>query len=268
MQQKSDYFEAAAHAVRTHAQHAQQDTQGTAAPSVSTETGVTDGKGDAFMYELEDDTGAWAHQQELEQQEIEHATRQGKQSPADGNYFLELAKLDVNEYVEKKGQFSYLSWAWAVDRLRRAHPTATWEVRRFNGLPYLKTDCGYFVEVAVTVGGVTLSQIHPVLDTRNRPIMEPNAFDINTSIQRCLVKAIALHGLGLYIYAGEDLPEGAQPTTITEDQQMHLQEMIEQVGSDPSKFLNYFRIEKLQDLPAAEYERAMAALEKKKQAAA
>ena len=64
-----------------------------------------------------------------------------------------------------------------------------------------------FVEVAVTVQGITLSQIHPVLDSRNRPLTAPNAFDINTSIQRCLVKAIALHGLGLYIYAGEDLPQ-------------------------------------------------------------
>lgn len=57
---------------------------------------------------------------------------------------------------------------------------------------------------------MTLSQIHPVLDGKNRPLAEPTAFDINTSIQRCLVKAIALHGLGLYIYAGEDLPNGEE----------------------------------------------------------
>jgi len=74
-------------------------------------------------------------------------------------------------------------------------------------LPYQKTELGYFVEVAVTVQGLTLSQIHPVLDSYNDPIELPTAFEINTSIQRCLVKAIALHGLGLYIYAGEDLPE-------------------------------------------------------------
>ena len=61
-------------------------------------------------------------------------------------------------------------------------------------------------DVSVTVKAITLSQIHPVLDSKNRPILAPTAFDINTSIQRCLVKAIALHGLGLYIYAGEDLP--------------------------------------------------------------
>ncbi|WNQ13887.1 DUF1071 domain-containing protein [Paenibacillus aurantius] len=127
------------------------------------------------------------------------------------NYFTELASIDVSEHIEKKGKFSYLSWAWAVDQLRKNDPEATWEVIRFDGLPYLKSECGYFVEVAVTCKGITLSQIHPVLDNNNRPIAQPNAFQINTSIQRCLVKAIALHGLGLYIYAGEDLPESAQP---------------------------------------------------------
>ncbi|MEW9139962.1 DUF1071 domain-containing protein, partial [Bacillus wiedmannii] len=105
----------------------------------------------------------------------------------------------------------YLSWAWAVKKLREVDPTATWEVKRFDGVPYLKTDCGYFVEVEVTVQGLPLSQIHPILNNQNKPIAEPNSFDINTSIQRCLVKAIALHGLGLYIYAGEDLPEIQEP---------------------------------------------------------
>ena len=66
------------------------------------------------------------------------------------------------------------------------------------------------MEVAVTVDGITLSQIHPVLDNNNKPIQKPNAFQINTSLQRCLVKAIALHGLGLYIYQGEDLPTGTE----------------------------------------------------------
>jgi hypothetical protein len=122
------------------------------------------------------------------------------------NFYAELSRIDVSDHVEKKGKFSYLSWAWAVDVLRKHDPSATWEVIRFDGMPYMKTECGFFVEVAVTVNGITLSQIHPVLDNRNKPIAKPNAFEINTSIQRCLVKAIALHGLGLYIYAGEDLP--------------------------------------------------------------
>lgn len=126
------------------------------------------------------------------------------------NYFTELSKLDVSAHIEKKGGFSYLSWPYAVTELRKRHPEATWEVVRFNGVPFLQTENGCFVEVAVTVQGVRLSQIHPVLDGRNRPIPTPDAFAINTSLQRALVKAIALHGLGLYIYAGEDLPEASE----------------------------------------------------------
>ncbi|BAU28193.1 uncharacterized protein DUF1071 [Aneurinibacillus soli] len=130
------------------------------------------------------------------------------------NFYEKMASVDVGEFIEKKAGFSYLSWSWAVDQLRRHDPTATWEVKRFDSMPYLKTDCGYFVEVAVTCNGVELSQIHPVLDNRNKPIEKPNSFQINTSIQRCLAKAIALHGLGLYIYSGEDLPpsEPQEPT--------------------------------------------------------
>lgn len=122
------------------------------------------------------------------------------------NYFARLSQIDVSAHVEKKGAFSYLSWPFAVAQLRLADPLAIWDVRRFDGLPYLVTEGGCFVEVAVTVQGVTLSQIHPVLDARNKPIAAPSVFDINTSIQRALVKAIALHGLGLSLYAGEDLP--------------------------------------------------------------
>jgi hypothetical protein len=129
-------------------------------------------------------------------------------------------KLDVTKHIEKKGQFNYLSWPFAVQELRRLDPKAVWEVTKFENhyenekcfgkdeLPYMKTDSGYFVEVIVTMSdGVKSQQIHPVLDNRNQPIKQPTSFQINTSIQRCLVKAIALaSGIGLHIYAGEDLP--------------------------------------------------------------
>ncbi|CAB4128156.1 Single-strand annealing protein SAK3 [uncultured Caudovirales phage] len=129
------------------------------------------------------------------------------------NSFELLNKINVNDHIEKKGGFSYLSWPYAVAELRKNFPDAHWETKRFDGFPYLKTPLGYFVEVECTVNGLTLSQIHPVLDNRNQPIKEPNPMQINTSIQRATVKAMALHGLGLYIYAGEDLP--------LEDEQSH-----------------------------------------------
>ena len=124
------------------------------------------------------------------------------------HYFEVLRKHNVSKHMEKKGQFNYLSWAYAVEELRKLKPDATWRViKDENGHPYTSTPAGHFVEVEVTVDEISLSQIHPVLDHRNQTIENPNAFQINTSIQRCLAKAIALHGLGLYIFRGEDLPE-------------------------------------------------------------
>jgi len=130
------------------------------------------------------------------------------------HYFETLRKHNVSEHMEKKGQFNYLSWAYAVEELRKLKPDATWRViKDENGHPYTSTPAGHFVEVEVTVDEISLSQIHPVLDNRNQPIEKPNAFQMNTSLQRALAKACALHGLGLHIYAGEDLP-------ITENEEL------------------------------------------------
>jgi len=191
----------------------------------------------------------------------------------DTNYFARLNQINVSDHLEKKGEFSYLSWPYAVAQLRLADPTASWQVRRFDGMPYLRTELGYFVEVAVTVQGVTLSQIHPVLDAKNRPIEAPTPFDVNTSLQRALVKAIALHGLGLYIYAGEDLPNGEehrkpQPKvtpiqsqrTITPAQLRYLRRLITEANSSQQTILDYFNLEKLEDLPMKEFDRALQAL--------
>lgn len=155
------------------------------------------------------------------------------------NSFIELAAIDCKEHIEKKGQFSYLSWAWAVDTLRRARPDATWEVKRFDGLPYLKSECGFFVEVAVTVDNITLSHIHPVLSHQNKPIPQPNSFDINTSIARCLVKAIAMHGLGLYIYSGEDLPpDGRDEKELIDNTKKPDMDKIDKAVADAVKLVD------------------------------
>ena len=204
------------------------------------------------------------------------------------NYFARLNSINVSEHIEKKGGFSYLSWPFAVAQLRHADPTATWEVLRFEGLPYLATEAGVFVEVAVTVQGITLSQIHPVLDGRNRPLLAPTAFDVNTSIQRCLVKAIALHGLGLYIYAGEDLPQpivnGADAAndpapeprsvgrpatkaaglTISGSQQAQIHKLVVETGTDLQRLLDHFGVPALKDLPTAEFTRVVRSLEKRR----
>ena len=146
------------------------------------------------------------------------------------HYFEVLRKHNVSKYMEKKGQFNYLSWAYAVEELRKIKPDATWRViKDETGFPYTSTPAGHFVEVEVTVDGISLSQIHPVLDHRNQTLEQPNAFQINTSIQRCLAKAIALHGLGLYIFRGEDLPE-VDP--LNEEQLKVIGSLLKQVDDD------------------------------------
>ena len=116
--------------------------------------------------------------------------------------YAELRKIDVSAKIEKKNGLSYLSWAWAVDQLLQADETATWTY----GQPVL---FGETVMVFCTVHafGKAMTAQLPVMDYRNKAIPNPDAFAVNTAMQRCLAKAIALHGIGLYIYAGEDLPQ-------------------------------------------------------------
>jgi hypothetical protein len=118
------------------------------------------------------------------------------------NRFAELAAIDVSKYVEKKNGLSYLSWAWAVDQLLRHDPDAAWEFHE----PTTHGNDTMMVHCSVTAFGKTRRMGLPVMDHRNKPIPNPDAFQINTAQMRCLVKCIALHGLGLYIYAGEDVP--------------------------------------------------------------
>lgn len=212
------------------------------------------------------------------------------------NYFAQLSAINVTEHVAQKGPFDYLSWPYAVAQLRLFDETATWEIRRFAGLPFLTTDYGTFVEVAVTVRGVTLSQLHPVLDSRNKTLLAPNAFDINTSIQRCLVKAIALHGLGLSVYAGEDLPQVesesstpspasppspparpvpvqklkhpaipgsgfTHPEPLTPNQLRYIKRLIAETDTDEDQLLGFFGFDALEHIPKAEVNRVIRMLE-------
>lgn len=183
---------------------------------------------------------------------------------ASNNYFSALNAIDVSKDLEKKGQFSYLSWSDAVKHLREFDPQAVWEVKRFNGLPYLQTDLGFFVEVSVTVQGVTLSQLHPVLTARNQPLLAPSCFDINSSIQRALVKCIALHGLGLNVYRGEDVPDAAEVTGLNHEQQAHIRKVVGENDADMQKLLTFFNVQALGDIPASNYERVLRSLQRRK----
>ena len=119
----------------------------------------------------------------------------------------DLLKLNVNDHVEKKQNLSYLSWAWAWAEALKADPSATFEVKTFDGKAYMDINGTGMVWVTVTIFGKPMTCFLPVMNHRNQPIQSPDAFQVNTAIMRCMTKGLALHGLGLYIYAGEDLPQ-------------------------------------------------------------
>ena len=116
--------------------------------------------------------------------------------------YSELAAINVNEHVEKKMNLSYLSWAWAVDTLLRHDENASWVYTE----PTIYKDGTMMVFCTVTAFGRSRTSQLPVMDYKNKAIPEPDAFQVNVAMQRCLAKAIALHGVGLYIYSGEDIP--------------------------------------------------------------
>lgn len=120
----------------------------------------------------------------------------------------ELLKINVNGHLEKKGNLSYLSWAWAWAEVLKVDPGARWTAHEWDNSPVMVLRNGTaMVKVSVEIKSDIKTCILPVMDNRNKAIVDPDAFAVNTAIMRCLAKAIAMHGLGLYIYAGEDLPE-------------------------------------------------------------
>jgi len=117
-----------------------------------------------------------------------------------------MRAVNVSDKIEKKNGLSYLSWAWALDTLLLNDPNASWEFHE----PKEYGNKTYQVSCTVTAFDKPRTMHLPVMDHRNKAISDPDAFAFNTAMQRCLVKCISLHGLGLYIYAGEDLPDGAE----------------------------------------------------------
>ncbi len=132
----------------------------------------------------------------------------------------EILKINVNEHTEKKQNLTYLSWAWAWAEALKMDANANFEVKTFEHdqytqLPYMTINGTAMVWVTVTLFGTPRTCMLPVMDHRNKAIPNPDAFQVNTAIMRCMTKALSLHGLGLYIYAGEDLPMDAEPDPAT-----------------------------------------------------
>ena len=164
--------------------------------------------------------------------------------------FKRFVQLNVNEHTETKNDLTYLSWAWAWQEALRICPTATYEIRNFpdkDGVsrcyqydPIL----GYMVFTSVTINGLTREMWLPVMDNTNKTLLDheytyttrngektvakATMFDINKTIMRCLTKNLAMFGLGIYIYAGEDLPiEIGEPITAKQIARMRELEILE-----------------------------------------
>ena len=129
------------------------------------------------------------------------------------NYFAVLNGINVKDKTEKKNGLTYLSWAWAWGEVKKLHPDAIYTIyENKDGLFYHTDGKTCWVKTGVTVCGIEHIEYLPVMDHRNNsiPLEKVTSFEVNKTIQRSLTKAVARHGLGLYIYAGEDLPEGEE----------------------------------------------------------
>jgi hypothetical protein len=144
--------------------------------------------------------------------------------------FATLSAINLNDKVEKKKDLTYLSWTYAWAEVKKHYPEAQYEVKFFEGYPYIEDDnLGYMVFTTVTIEGQTHMMWLPVMDGANKSmkseeytydtrygqktVEQASMFDINKTIMRCLVKNLAMFGLGIYIFAGEDLPDGDSTPT-------------------------------------------------------
>jgi hypothetical protein len=188
------------------------------------------------------------------------------------NKFSTLYAINVNDYVEKKNGLTYLSWANAWAEFKKVYPYATYEVVKFDGKPYVYDEnLGYMCYTTVTVGDLTHEMWLPVMDGANKAMKaQPyeyttkygkktceaaTMFDINKTIMRCLVKNLAMFGLGLYIYAGEDLPEEEKAEAekkITEKEVEVLKAMCKRKGLASTGYHG----KKFENLTIAEYTQA------------
>ena len=156
-----------------------------------------------------------------------------------------LSRIDVNEHTEDKGGLTYLSWAWAWGICKDHYPDATF-IKHTNeqDFPCFKDDNGFaFVKVTVTIQGESVTEFLPVLDFRNAPIENPNAFAVNTALQRCLAKCLAYQGLGHYIFSGEDMPRFLREEAIKK-----IEEHDKENDGYIDKIKDHFKVDEIQSL--------------------
>lgn len=196
------------------------------------------------------------------------------------NYFVELNSINVNDHTEKKNNLTYLSWAWAWGEVKKRFPDATYKVYEDdNGCIYWTDGRTAWVKTGVTVNGIEHIEYLPIMDFKNRsiPLSDITSFDVNKSIQRSLTKAVARHGLGLYIYAGEDLPEDEQESKPEVDEKTMnnyiavISKLLAETNTDGAQMLDFVNkkfktsAQAFKDLDAQQLVYTMEKLRKKKE---
>ena len=192
------------------------------------------------------------------------------------NYFKDLNEINVNDKIEKKNGLSYLSWAYAWGELKKRFPDSTYTVYETDsGMNYFTDGRTCWVKTGVTVCGIEHIEYLPVMDYKNKsiPVENVTSFDVNKTIQRSLTKAVARHGLGLYIYAGEDLPDESdgkqEPKKATPkqksapaveydaniDYRQALRDFIKKAGIEPNRIIADCKLKP--DSPNEEWAKAL-----------
>jgi hypothetical protein len=186
-----------------------------------------------------------------------------------------LSQVDVSDRIEKKQNLSFLSWSWAWGTLMEHYPQAEY---CFQEPAEAQRDGSVMVYCTVTIDGLSRQMWLPVMDFKNQAISNPDAVQVNKAKMRCLVKCLAMFGLGHYIYAGEDLPsaeadkaaekiakeraESIKPANI--EQLVRIDELIKETDADVEIFHKYFRVDGIAELTATQADVAILKLETKK----
>ena len=186
----------------------------------------------------------------------------------DKNYFTELNNINVQDKVEKKNGLNYLSWSWCWAEIKKRHPEANYKIyerdTEYGPVNYFTDGKTCWVKTGAIVNDIEIIEMLPVMDFKNRsiPYESVTSFDVNKTIQRSLTKAFARHGLGLYIFAGEDLPEEEAKAKVTEEQIKQIKKLVAE-ESIPN-MLTYYKIDKLEDLLETDAKELIARKTKKK----
>lgn len=196
------------------------------------------------------------------------------------NKFEKLLSLNVNDKVEKKNGLSYLSWSYAWDYFMKEYPDATYEIVKFDGKPYYADNSGAMCYTKVTANGLTHEMWLPIMDGANKAMKSEayeyntkygkksveafTMFDVNKTIMRCLVKNLAMFGLGLYIYSGEDLPEYIPTSEEKIDLLQKIKALISETSTNEIDFLKFFKVSATSELSYENQLKAIQMLEAKK----